>query len=188
MGPTKYRQEWKDVFYIPLWNTQFPKVLFRNFTFHFDVGQEIPRLIWSPEFHYKVHRSAQLDVNSEAAESRPQPHTLKPISILSFYLRRGLPSDVFLSCFPTKILCTFVVLPVRAMCLSHLILLYFMILIICSLLDRLITSSLLGPNVLCSFVLQYRHYMFFPCGGSMIKFKLLSVLQVFKLSRRLNLM
>jgi len=86
-------------------------------------------------------------------------HIFTPISlrfflILSSHLHLGLPSGLFLSGFPTKILYAFLLSSMRATCSAHLILLNMIALIIfceayklCSVLQLPATSSLLGPNI-----------------------------------------
>jgi hypothetical protein len=60
----------------------------------------------------------------------PQPVSLRSILIQSSRLFLGGPSGLFPSCFSTKILYTFLSAPMRATCLTHLILLDLMCLII----------------------------------------------------------
>ena len=99
---------------------------------------------------------------SEADQSSPYHHPTpwRSILILPSNLRLGLPSDLFPSGFPTKILYTFALSPISATCSAHFILLDLTTRIIfgedyrslssslCSFLHSLVTSSLLGPNIL----------------------------------------
>jgi hypothetical protein len=90
------------------------------------------------------------------------PISLRSVLILSSYLRLGLPSGIFLSGSPTNVLYAFLVSPIRATCLAHLIRLDLLIIIISgeqyklwssslySFLQSPVTSSLLGPNILLS--------------------------------------
>ena len=55
----------------------------------------------------------------------PHPTSWRSILILSTYLRRGLPSGLFPSSFPTKTLYNPLSSPIRATCPAHLILLDF---------------------------------------------------------------
>ena len=94
-----------------------------------------------------------------------EPHRLHPTSwrsslILSSHLRLGLPNGLFPSGFPTKTLYTPLLCPIRATCPVHLILLDLITRTIlgegyrslssslCSFIHSLVTSSLLGPNIL----------------------------------------
>jgi len=97
----------------------------------------------------------------EPARSSPYPHpsSLRSILILSSHLRLGLPSSLFPSGFPAKTLYTPLLSPIRDTCHAHLILIDFITQKIlgeyrslspslCSFLRSLVTSSLLGPNIL----------------------------------------
>jgi len=59
-----------------------------------------------------------------------RPFSLRSVLILSFRLRLVLPSALSPSGLPTKILYAFVILPMRATCPAHLIILELLILII----------------------------------------------------------
>ena len=90
------------------------------------------------------------------------PHltSWRQIFVLSFHPCLGLPSGFFPTYFPTKIMYTLLLFPIRATCASHLILLDFVTRTIlgedyksfsfslCNLLYSPVTSSLLGPNIL----------------------------------------
>ena len=90
----------------------------------------------------------------------PHPTSSRSILILSTHLCLGLPSVLFPSGFPTKTLYTPLFSPIRATCPAYLILLDFIARTIlgeeyksfssslCNLLHSLVTSSLLGPNIL----------------------------------------
>jgi len=90
----------------------------------------------------------------------PHPTSGRSILILSPHLNLGLPSDLLPSCFPTKILYTPLLFSIRAACPAHPILLDFINQImlgeeyrsssslLSSFLHSLVTSSLLGPNIL----------------------------------------
>ena len=90
----------------------------------------------------------------------PHPTSWRSILILSTHLLLGIPSGLFPSGFPTKTLYTPLSSPIHATYPAHLILLDFITCTIlgevyksfssslCSLFHSLVTSSVLGPNIL----------------------------------------
>ena len=130
----------------------------------FYVSQEILRILWNPKVHYRIHKCPPpvpiLRWIDPVHVSHPT--SWRSILILYSHLSLGLPSCLFPSAFPTKILHTPPLVPIRATCPAHLILLDFITRTIlgeqyrslssslCSFLHCSVNSSLLGPNILLS--------------------------------------
>ena len=72
----------------------------------FAASQEIPRILWNPKVHYCTQkRPPAVPILGQPNQStNPHPTSWRTILILSTHLRLGLPSGLFLSGFPTKIL------------------------------------------------------------------------------------
>jgi hypothetical protein len=70
----------------------------------FSANQEIPRILWIPKVHFRLHKCPPLvptlsQINPVRAS---HPTSWRPILILSPYLRLGFPSAHFPSGFPIK--------------------------------------------------------------------------------------
>ena len=128
----------------------------------FSARQEIPRILWNPKVHYHIHKCpppvhvlSQLD-----PVHTPYPTSWRSILILFSHLCLGLPSGHFPSDFPTRTLYETLLSPICSTCPAHPILLHFVprtILVedyrslsssLRSFLHSLVTTSLLGPNIL----------------------------------------
>jgi len=87
-------------------------------------GQEIPRLLWTQEVHYRVHKIPPLDpilTQMDSLHTFPSYFSKFSSNILPSRPRSSewsLPSS-----FPTNISYEFLIYPMRATCTAHLILL-----------------------------------------------------------------
>jgi hypothetical protein len=69
----------------------------------FSVSQKIPRILWNPKVHHRIHMCPPpvLILSQFDSVHNPTSHFLKIHLILSTHLRLGLPSGLFPSVFPT---------------------------------------------------------------------------------------
>jgi hypothetical protein len=96
-------------------------------------SHEIARLLWKPKVLHGFQNSLPSRTLSWARwiQSTPSHNvSLRSILILSYYLRRDLPSGIFPSSFPTKIVNAFLTFHTHATCPAYLILLYLITIII----------------------------------------------------------
>jgi hypothetical protein len=121
----------------------------------FTASQEIPRILWKPKVHYRIHKCPP----PVSILSQLNPVHTPTSYFLKIHLHLGLLSGLFPSGFHTKTLHTSILSPTRATCPAHLILLYFITGTIVgeygswssslwSFLHTPDTSSLFYPNIL----------------------------------------
>ena len=128
----------------------------------FAVSQEITRISRNSKVHcrtYKCPRTVYI-LGQHNKYIFPHPTPWRSILILSIHLSLGLHSGLFPSGFPSKTIYNPLFSPIRATYPAHIMLLDFIASIIlgeqyksfssslCNLLQSLVTSSLLGPNIL----------------------------------------
>jgi len=132
-------------------------------TNRFQTSQEILRVSWNPKVLYRIHkRPSPVPILNQLDPVHTTTSHFLQVHLNKIHLRLFLPSGLFPSSFLTKTLYTTLFYPIRVTCPAHPILLDFITRTIlgeeyrslssslCSFLHFLVTSSLLGPNILVS--------------------------------------
>jgi len=81
----------------------------------FQANQEIPRILWNPKVHYRIHKfppPVHILSQINPVHTPPHPTFWRSILILSSHLRLSLPSWIFPPGLLTKILCTPLIFPI----------------------------------------------------------------------------
>jgi len=89
----------------------------------FSASQEIPSILWNPKIHHRINKCPPpvLILRQFNPVHNLTFTSWRYILILSSHLRLGLPSGLFPSDFPTKMLYTPLLSPTRATYFAHIL-------------------------------------------------------------------